>query len=166
MRTTQQIENQASRIADAIVDLVERNDEPVTLAQVDREIPGFATKESPAREYFIKHDGGESLIWNGMTEAGLMALRKVIRGRRVAVQFVTLLPYLLEGCGIPDERWWPMVLLPASVANLETPAFPLLRASQRFRDRCIAQATAERRTGNRLLTPSSVRSTADCFAVF
>jgi hypothetical protein len=100
-----------------------------------------------------------------MTEAGRTALRKVIRGRRVAVQLVNMLPYILEDCFIGDERWWPIVLLPARAANLETPAFPLMRASQKYRDYCITRATAERKTGNRLLTPGSVRSTADCFSL-
>jgi len=42
MRTDEQMEQQAIRIADAIVELVERTDAPVTLARIDREIPGFA----------------------------------------------------------------------------------------------------------------------------
>jgi len=152
------IEKQASRIADAIVDLVERTDGPVTLARIEREVRGFGTNEPPAGEYFLAHDDGETVIWNRMTEAGLTALRKVIRGRRVAVQLVNVLPYFLEDCFIDDERWWPIVLLPARAANLETPAFPLMRASQQFRDYCITRAN-----GNRLLTPGSVRSTADQF---
>ena len=45
MRTNEQIENQASRIADAIVGLVERTDGPVTLTQIEREVEGFMTKE-------------------------------------------------------------------------------------------------------------------------
>jgi hypothetical protein len=45
---TDQIEKSANRIADAIVELVERTDGPVTLAQVEREIPGFAKKDPPA----------------------------------------------------------------------------------------------------------------------
>jgi hypothetical protein len=165
MTTNEQIEKQASSIAEAIVDLVERTDGPVTLAQVEREIPGFVANESPAKGYIIEHDDGEAVIWNRMTEAGLTALRKVIRGRRLAIQFVNVLPYFLEDCFIDDERWWPMVLLPARAANLETPAFPLMRASQKYRDLCITQATARGKTGNRLLTPGSVVSTADRFAL-
>jgi hypothetical protein len=163
MTRNEQIENQANRIADAIVDLVERCDGPVTLAQINREIPGFASYERSAGEYFVEHDGGKSVIWDGMTEAGMKALEKVIRGRRVAVQLVDARLYILEGYSIRDERWFPIVLLPARAANLETPAFPLMRAS-RERE-FIMRATAERRAGNRLLTPSSVGSTADYFSV-
>ena len=88
MRTNKQIEKQANRIADAIVDLVERTDGPVTLAQINREIPGFGTGEDPSWAYHINHEGGVGIIWDGMTKAGTEALRKVIRGRRVAVQLV------------------------------------------------------------------------------
>jgi hypothetical protein len=163
MTSNEQIEKQASGIADAIVDLVERTDGPVTLSQIDREIPGFAANGPPTWEYFIEHADGKIIIWNQMTEAGFTALRKVIRGRRIAVQFVNALRYFLEDCFVDDERWWPIVLLPARAANLETPAFPLMRASQEYRDYCITRATAEGKTGNRLLTPESVRSTADRF---
>jgi hypothetical protein len=163
MTSNEQIEKQASGIADAIVDLVERTDGPVTLSQIEREIPGFATNGPSAWEYIIEHGGGETIIWGGMTEAGFTALRKVVRGRRVAVQLVNVLPYCLEGCVIHDERWSPIVLLPARAANLETPAFPLMRASQAFREHSSTRATAEGKTGNRLLTPGSVRYTADRF---
>src|SRR6266540_1959804 len=116
MRTNEQIEKQASRIADAIVDLVERTDGPATLARIGREIPGFAKDEPPAWEYSLECDDGEKVLWDGMTEAGFTALRKVIRGRRVAVQLVNVLPYFLEDCFIDDERWRPIVLLPARAA--------------------------------------------------
>src|SRR5437588_177833 len=105
MTTNEQIEKQANRIADSIVDLVERCDGPVTLAQIDREILGFASNEGPAGEYFVEHHSGKSVIWDGITEAGMKALRKVIRGRRVAVQLVSVLPYILDGYAIHDERW-------------------------------------------------------------
>jgi hypothetical protein len=163
MTTNEQIEKQANRVADAIVDLVERTDGPVTLSQIDREISGFAANGPPTWEYYIEHDDGQIVIWNQMSEAGFTALRKVIRGRRLAVQLVNVLPYFLEDCFIDDERWWPIVLLPARAANLETPAFPLMRASQAFREHSSTRATAEGKTGNRLLTPGSVRYTADRF---
>jgi hypothetical protein len=165
MTTNEQIEKQASGIAEAIVDLVERTDGPVTLAQIDREIPDFAANETPEWDYIIEHNDGERVIWNRMTEAGFTALRKVIRGRRVAVQLVNVLPYFLEDCFIDDEHWSPIVLLPARAANLETPAFPLMRVSQKYRDYCITRATEESITGNRPLTPGSVGSTADRFAL-
>ncbi len=158
MRTNKQIEKQANRIADAIVDLVERCDGLVTLARIHREIPGFGTNELPAWDYHIKHEDEEWIIWDGMTEAGMKALRKVIRGRRVAVQLVDALPYILAGYSICGERCLPIVLLPARAANFETQAFPLLRVA---RQRQLMQAIA----GNRPLTPGSVGSTADCCSI-
>jgi len=160
MRTNKQMERQANRIADAIVDLVERTDGPVTLARINREIPGFGTNEDPAWDYHINYEGGVITIWDGMTEAGTEALRKVIRGRRVAVQWVDARLYILEGYFIGDERCFPIVLLPTRAANLETPAFPLLRAAREQ-----SRAAAEKRYGNRLLIPRSVGSTADCFSI-
>lgn len=158
MKTNGQIEKQASRIADAIADLVERNNGPVTLAQIEREIPGFAKREPPAWEHFLERDDGETFIWDGMTEVGLTALRKVMSGRRVAVQYVSPLPYILEDCFIADEGWWPIVLLPARAANLDTPRWHV-RCSQAYRDYCIAKP------GHRPLTPTAVRYTADQFSL-
>jgi len=160
MRTNKQIEKQANRIADAIVELVERTDGPVTLAQINREIPGFSTNEDPSWDYHIKHEGGVGIIWDGMTEAGTEALRKVIRGRRVTVQLVDAWLYILEGGGIRNERWRPIVLLPARAANLETPAFPLFRAAREHE--WMRRVAAKKIPGNRLLKPRSVGSTADC----
>lgn len=154
MTTDEQIEKQANRIADAIVDLVERADGPVTLAQINREIPGFGTNEDPSWDYHIKHEGAVRIVWDGMTEAGTEALRKVIRGRRVTVQLVHLRLYRLEGYSFRIERCLPIVLLPARAANLETPAFPLFRAAR--------EQEGMMRAGNRLLQPSAVGSTADC----
>jgi hypothetical protein len=154
MTTNEQIEKQASHIADAIVDLVERCDGPVTLAQIHREIPGFGSDEEPSWDYHINHEGGVGTIWDGMTKAGTEALRKIIRGRRIAVQMVDPRLYILEGYLMSSERCFPIVLLPARAANLETPAFPLFRAA-REQERMM-------RAGNRLLKPSPVGSTADC----
>jgi hypothetical protein len=134
----------------------------VTLAQINREIPGFGTNEDPAWDYHITHEGGESIIWDGMTEAGTKALSKVIRGRRVAVQLVSAILYLLEGYSILNERCVPIVLLPARAANLETPAFPLFRAAREHE--WMRRVAAEKMPGNRLLIPRSVGSTADCFS--
>src|SRR5436190_24353999 len=108
MTTNEQIEKHANHIADAIVELVERCDGPVTLARITREIPGFGTNEDPSWDYRIKHGGGVGIIWDGMTEAGTKALSKVIRGRRVAVQLVSAILYLLEGYSILNERCVPI----------------------------------------------------------
>jgi len=165
MRTDKQMEKQASHIADAIVDLVERANGPVTLSEINRKIPGFAAKEPPAWEYFYEHDDGtEVVIWDGMTEAGFEALRKVIRGRRVAIQFVKpVLYFLMENCLFHNDQWWPIVLLPARAANVETPAY-LERTSQKQQDYFIKRATAEGLTGYRRLTPGSAGN-ADCFSL-
>jgi hypothetical protein len=164
MTQAKTLETQANLIADAIVDLVERTDGPVTLARIEREIPGFAQKESPSWEYVIEHEGGEALIWDGMTEAGLAALRKVMSGRRVAVQhLINLAPYLLEGHLPPNENWMPVVLLPVRAANLDTPKW-LMRYSEKFLDLCMRMAGERGERGYRRLTPSAIRNTADQFA--
>jgi hypothetical protein len=163
MKTNEQMEKQASRIADAIVDLVERNNGPVTLAQIEREILGFAKETPPAWSKMINHNGRELLIWDGMTEAGAAALGKVIFGGRVAIQ-ADLRPYLLEGCLIKNENWWPIGLLPAGKANLRAPNNLLMRVSPKFVDYCVRRADAECLPGYQLLTPS-VHYTADRFSV-
>jgi hypothetical protein len=158
MKTNAQMEKQASRIADAIVDLVERNNGPVTLAQIEREVEGFAKEEPPTWECFLERDDGETIIWNGMTEAGNMALRKVMSGRRVAVQYVSPLLYFVGEEGWPrSENWLPTVLLPARAANLDTPRW-LIRCSPAYRDYCLTKP------GHRPLTPAAVRYTADQFS--
>ena len=162
MTTNEQIEKHANHIADAIVELVERCDGPVTLARITREIPGFGTNEDPSWDYHINHEGGVGILWDGMTEAGTEALRKVIRGRRVTVQLVHPWLYRLEGYSIRNERCRPIVLLPARAANLETPAFPLFRAAREHE--WMRRVAAEKMPGNRLLIPRSVGSTADCFS--
>ena len=152
------LEKQASRIGDAIVELVERTDGPVTLAEVDREVAGFATPGSPSWDYVIERGGVETIYWTGMTEAGQAALQKVLRGRRVAVQFVNLLPYFVEGHLVQNEHWQPIVLLPARAANLDSPKW-LVRASQDY------VAIALDTPGWRLLKPAPVSFTADQFSL-
>jgi hypothetical protein len=165
MSQDKKVEKQADRIADAIVELVERTDGPVTLVRIDREIPGFAAKETPSWKYVTEHDSGEILIWDGMTEAGSAALRKVMSGRRAAVQhLINPLAYLLEGSYPQCENWIPVVLLPVRTANLDTPNWRM-RVSQRALKLFMSNATATGRQGYRELTPSAVRLTADRFAV-
>jgi len=155
------LEREAGRIADAIVELVERSDGPVTLAQVQREISGFAKHEPPSWEHVVKHDGRETSFWSEMTEAGLTALLKVTRERRVAIQFVSILPYILDGCLIENEDWQPIVLLPARAANVDSPNW-LLRVPPWCQEG-LARATAEGKACHRLLTPPYVGATADHF---
>jgi hypothetical protein len=145
------------RIANAIVEVVERAGGPVTLAALERKIPGFA--EQPDREvawcYEINGDNGEDMtIWDGMTESGCAALRSVLTEQRVAVQFDNGLAYLLEQRFPLGGSWPPIVLVPAATANLGTSRF-LIRGPQGFVDRLVAQAAVEGLEGYRALTPAS-----------
>ena len=141
----------ADHIANLIVKLVEHTDGPVTLARIARDIPGFAAKyESYAYSYQFGLASGTRLIWSDMTKAGVDALDLVLGGRRVAIQFVSVLPYKAAGHVLEDENWWPTVLLPARAANLETPSW-LIRASQEYRDYTIAQAAEGRISDHRPL---------------
>jgi hypothetical protein len=155
MKTDSQKE--ASSIADAIVELVERTDGPVTLCEIEREIPGFAAQEAPYWSYVIERNGEETVYWAGMTEAGMLALKKVLRDRRVAVQLVNVLPYVLLG-DFGCENWQPIVLLPAKAANLDSPKW-LLRASPLF------QGIAKQKPGWRVLAPQPVGGTVDTFSL-
>jgi hypothetical protein len=161
MKKHMQPNKSANGIADSIVELVERTDGPVTLTRIDREISAFEKKEPPAWSML---DCSGRLIWDGMTEAGLKALHKVIHDRKVAIQLVNALPYILENCVLENEDWCPIVLLPAKAANLKTPTL-LIRASQGYREYCVTRAAAEGKTGHQLLTPSPLRCTADQFSV-
>jgi hypothetical protein len=157
MKTESQLEKETRRIADAIVELVKRTDGPVTLARVEREVPGFAKHDAPSWGHVLTSPKREISFWNGMTEAGLAALIKVISERRVAIQYVNLLLYMLEDCMIADENWQPIVLLPATAANLDTPNW-LMRAPD-----SIARAISNANVDNRLLTPCYAGATADGF---
>jgi hypothetical protein len=164
MTNSQQIDRQASRIADAIVELVERTDGPVTLAQLHRDIPGFGKEDPDAWEYYLERNDGETLIWTDMTEAGVVGLRKTISERRVAIQpLVNPVLYLVDGRYPQTENWLAVVLLPARAANLDTPKWRM-RASQRYQTFSMEAAAASGEQGCRLLTPAPVRSTADQYS--
>ena len=93
MKTERQLEKDTRRIADAIVELVERTDGPVTLARVHREVAGFTKPEPPSWAHVVTHGRGEISFWYDMTKAGLAALINVMSNeRRVAIQFVTCSP--------------------------------------------------------------------------
>lgn len=155
MKRNTQLEKQAKRIANEIVELVEGTDGPVTLAQVERDVAGFAKDEPPFWRYGFKTG---RFYWDGMTEAGEKAFEQVVHERRVAVQFVSLLPYLLEDCLINDDNWRPIVLLPARAANLSSPKF-LVRASQDYVEVALGKP------GWQLLEPGPVSFTADQFSL-
>jgi hypothetical protein len=161
MRTNEQIENQASRIADAIVDLVERTDGPVTLTQIEREVEGFMTKEPQSCSYILGETPEQPAIaiWSDMTEAGATALCQVMCERRVAVQFVT--PVLYSDRVLEHEKWAPIVLLPVRAANLDGPRWHI-RAPEAYLDQVSTNPYLKERF--RFLTPGPVHSTADQFS--
>jgi hypothetical protein len=163
MNATTQLESLSNKIADAIIDLVNDTNGPVTFSRVDLEVPGFTSKDRSTWDYLIDNAGKEFLIWSGMSEAGYAALSKVISGRRVAIQFVNVRPYVLDGCLLYNDDWLPSVLVPAKAANLETPR-RLLRTSEYCRKYLMERATADKKVGYRMLTPSPLRFTADQFS--
>jgi hypothetical protein len=164
MNATKQLERLSNKIADAIVNLVNDTNGPVTLSQVEREVPGFKSEEQSIWQYLIENSGKEYLIWSGMSEAGYTALRKVISEHRVALQFVNVLPYILDDRLLYDDDWLPSILLPAKAANLETPR-RLLRASTHSQKTLMARAVADGKSGYKILTPSPLRLTADQFSL-
>jgi hypothetical protein len=112
-------------------------------------------------EYFITHNGNEAIYWQGMTEAGLEAFRSVLRNRRVAVQYVSRLLYIVDGVEVDADAWEPIALLPVRAANLDTPKWAI-RASPAPR----AKALGIDPSVFRPLTPLPVRATADDFCTW
>jgi hypothetical protein len=162
--TSSAVENEATRIADAIVKLVERIDGPVTFAQIQRDIAGFAAKTAPAWDYIIENGAKETVIWTGMTEAGLAALEKLISGRRVAFQSVNVWPYLLGDVLVDHPDWQPVVLLPAKGANLSIPQW-LMRVPPDKRNQLVTFAKKKGKRGYRPLKPAALRFNADQFSI-
>ena len=78
-------ESAVSEIANAIVDLVEWTGGPVTLARIEREIAGFKADDDVKRswEWVIGEDQDENLIWDGMSDEGCSALRKILLGAKL-----------------------------------------------------------------------------------
>jgi hypothetical protein len=152
------LQKEIDRIADAIVQLVERTDGLVLLAQLDREIPGFAQNEPPWSSHVVTTSSPhlEEEIWTKMTEAGAKALGKVLDGR-VAVQFVDPRLYLLQGY-VYNGSVWPIALLPAKYANWKSPNW-LIRASDKV------YATVKGRPGHRRLMPVPATFATDQFAL-
>jgi hypothetical protein len=88
----------------------------------------------------------------------------VMSGRRVAVQYVSPLPYISEDRVPTGENWQPIVLLPRSTANLDTRNW-LMRASPGFHSFALAQAAKEGLTGYRPITPRPGSVISDRFAL-
>jgi hypothetical protein len=165
MNTTTQLKVLSNKIADAIVDLVNDTDGPVTLSQVEREVPGFAKNGAPVWYFAFPQASGDQFVWGNMTEAGEVALREIIYGKRLAVQFVTPQPYLIEGGTnyIDRSDWLPIMLLPARSANISTNL--LARLSPQSLEDTLASTPSNGRAAFRLLKPHPLRFAADCFSV-
>lgn len=153
-----ELEKEVDRIAAAIVDYVERANGPVTLCEIDREIPGFATDLPAAWGCQRELNGRLAVYWTGMTQAGAAALNKVMFGRKLAVQPTTILPYLLERALIRDDNWQPVLLLPARAANLSTPQ-ALFRLPTEFLERAKIKRVW------RQLTPAPMSAVVGGYAV-
>jgi hypothetical protein len=143
-----------SQIANAIVDLVERAGGPVTLARIEREVPNFAQLDGRRNWSWVTGDDDEHMIWDGMTDQGCEALRRVVLERRVAIQSCPSAVYAFESRWPRDPTWAPIVLVPASMANLETPRL-LIRGSQQVMDMMTARAAAEGVSGFRVIGPAA-----------
>jgi hypothetical protein len=149
-------ETRIENIAKAIVDFVERTGGPVTLGRIESEIVGFKADGDTtySYEYVIGDDHDETLIWDGMTEEGLAALRKVLLERRVAMQPATRLIYFLE-CGCPNhQNWLPISLIPAGMAKVDTGEV-LISGSQQVVDLAQDHAREKRVVGFRILLPAT-----------
>src|SRR5258708_39051781 len=123
MNVNMQLETRSRKIAEAVVDVVNDAAGRVTLLQVEREVPGFAMDGLPAWYFAFHRAGGDGFVWGGMTEAGGAALRKIIYGRGGGIQFVTPLPFLLNGgAGFPHPaRWLPIMLPPPPAPEIKGP---------------------------------------------
>ena len=136
--------------------LVECAGGPVTLAQIEREVAGFKAENNATQswEYVTGEDQDENLIWDGMTEEGCAALRSLLVERRLAIQMTPLSIYLLEGRCPVDQTWAPISLIPAGMANLETPRL-LMRGPQECLDQVMARARDEGVAGFRVIDPTT-----------
>jgi hypothetical protein len=159
---TTQLGPKATRIADAIVDLVERTNGAVTLRRVENEIPGFRARGSLNWDVHVKAAKpgvGECVFWDGMSKVGSMALHDVIFGQRVTIQFVGFLNYMLEGPPLSNDNWVPIVLLPAKGANLYTSKI-LMRVPNAL------LVPEQMKPEWRVLTPQPLKSDGDLTPLF
>lgn len=165
MNATEQLETLSNKIADAIVALVKAKDGPVTLLQIEREVPGFAANTLPGWYFALPASGREAFVWAGLTEAGAAALGKIIFGKKVAVQFVTPQPYLLDGgaCYF-GEDWLPIMLLPAEAANASNATLLARLSPQSLKD-TLARPTSGKANRVTALTPHPRRHPADRFSI-
>ncbi len=140
-------------IADEIVDFVERAGEPVTPAQIEREVPGFKADDNAASswEFVTRADQeDENLIWDEMSKEGFAALQQVLQERRVAMQPATF----WDGRRPVHANWVPISLVPARMANVDTGRV-LISGSQQVVDLAMAHAKNEGVVGFRVLHPAT-----------
>ncbi len=149
-------EKLAKEIANAIVELVERAGGPVTLARIEREIPGFKVNDNATRswEYVTGADQDKNVIWDGMTEEGCAALRKVLLEHRVAMQPASRLVYFLEGASPVHQNWVPVSLIPARMAKLDAGGV-LISGPQEVLDMAMSRARDEGALDFRVRHPSA-----------
>ncbi len=126
----------------------------MTLARIEREVPEFAQQEGRRDWSWVAGDNDEHVIWDGMTKEGCEALRRVVLERRVAIQSCPSSVYVFESRWPHDSAWVPIVLVPAGMANMDTPG-PLIRGSQQVLDRMTARAAAESVSGFRVIAPAA-----------
>lgn len=122
MKRDDKLAKETTLIADAIIDLVESTGGSVTVFQLEREIRGFATEGLDHWDCYVERGDEHFVVWEGMTEAGTLALQRVLFANKVAIEFTTPLIYLvLEGRCLQCENWCPILLYPAKAANVRTP---------------------------------------------
>jgi hypothetical protein len=159
------MEAEADRIAADIRALVEWTDGPVSFLDVEREVSGFRAEKPPVWEFMLGAND-ESILWGNMTKPGIAALHKVLDEQMVALQYVTIVPYLaLERFILPRDNWSPAMLLPARAANMQLGSGWLMRSSPEFREFTIKNAVAQGKSGYRVLVPAPVPLTADRFSI-
>jgi hypothetical protein len=154
--------SEVARIAADIVDLVKRTNGPVPLNRIDAQVQGFRANSGPSWSYFIQLSTGEAVIWDGMTEAGYKALRRVLNERQVALQVVNVLPYVIEDVRLLDPAWQPIVLLPIWAANVDGPNWAF-RVTPALAGDFVSGPQADGR--HRLLQPKASCFTADRFSL-
>ena len=106
---------EVSRIADEIVSLVEQED-CLTFTELDQRIEGFRSSVDLGWSFGC----GQLQAWAGMSDAGVLALERLVDQRRIAFAPSSAMTYAFHGGRVPvfDKSWIPMVLRPARYGEL------------------------------------------------